>query len=63
MRFFPDKEWNEARYLRKLDLLSLPMFQPEYIEALLSLGKADAKQRTDEVIPFLTGDRTAKVHV
>jgi hypothetical protein len=39
------------------------MFQPEYIEALLSLGEADAKQRADEVIPFLTGDRTAKVHV
>ena len=34
------------------DLLSLLMFQPEYIEALLSLGEADAKKRADEVIRF-----------
>ncbi|MGE4618640.1 MAG: patatin-like phospholipase family protein [Planctomycetota bacterium] len=41
------------------DLLSLLMFQPEYIEALLSLGEKDARDRADEVIPFLLGDRKA----
>jgi len=45
------------------DLLSLLMFQPEYIEALLSLGEADAKARADEVIPFLTGEVKAVVQV
>ncbi|RTZ90624.1 MAG: patatin [Bacillota bacterium] len=45
------------------DLLSLLMFQPEYIEALLSLGEADAKSRADEVIPFLTGEVKAAVQV
>jgi hypothetical protein len=39
------------------------MFQPEYIEALLSLGEADAKARADEVIPFLTGEVKAVVQV
>ena len=45
------------------DLLSLLMFQPEYIEALLLLGESDAKQRADEVIPFLTGNQTASIRV
>jgi hypothetical protein len=39
------------------------MFQPEYIEALLLLGESDAKQRADEVIPFLTGNQTASIRV
>ena len=39
------------------DLLSLLMFQPEYIEALIELGEKDARERADEVIPFLVGDR------
>ena len=43
------------------DLLSLLMFQPEYIEALLSLGEKDARERADEIIPFLIGDRKASV--
>ncbi|MAW75835.1 MAG: patatin [Planctomycetes bacterium] len=43
------------------DLLSLLMFQPEYIEALISLGEKDARERADEVIPFLIGDRKASV--
>ncbi|MGE4631506.1 MAG: patatin-like phospholipase family protein [Planctomycetota bacterium] len=43
------------------DLLSLLMFQPEYIEALLSLGEKDARDRADEVIPFLIGDRKASL--
>ena len=43
------------------DLLSLLMFQPEYIEALLELGEKDARERADEVIPFLIGDRKTSV--
>lgn len=43
------------------DLLSLLMFQPEYIEALLELGEKDARERADQVIPFLVGDRKASI--
>lgn len=43
------------------DLLSLLMFQPEYIKELLALGEADARSRADEVIPFLTGEVKAAV--
>ncbi|MEC9475674.1 MAG: patatin-like phospholipase family protein [Planctomycetota bacterium] len=43
------------------DLLSLLMFQPEYLAALLELGEKDARERADEVIPFLVGDRKASI--
>ncbi len=35
------------------DLLSLLMFQPEYIQALIDMGESDARDREAELIPFL----------
>ena len=38
---------------RSNDLLSLLMFQPDYVHALIELGRADAKAREDELRAFL----------
>ena len=35
------------------DLLSLLMFQPEYVQALIEMGERDARSREAELIPFL----------
>ena len=43
------------------DLLSLLMFQPEYVQALISMGEKDARERADELIPFLQ-DEPKTVH-
>ena len=40
------------------DLLSLLMFQPEYVEALIEMGERDARERADELIPFLKDQDT-----
>jgi NTE family protein len=39
---------------RSNDILSLLMFQPDYLKALLDLGYADAEARKDEIAAFLT---------
>ena len=38
------------------DLLSLLMFQPDYLQRLIALGKADAEARADEIAAFLARD-------
>src|ERR687896_626747 len=38
---------------RSNDLLSLLMFQPDYLQRMLDLGYADAKAREDEIAAFL----------
>lgn len=43
-----------SRETRSNDLLSLLMFQPDYIARLLELGEADARARANEIDAFLT---------
>ena len=38
---------------RSNDLLSLLMFQPDYLQRMLDLGYADAKAREGEIAAFL----------
>jgi NTE family protein len=35
------------------DMLSLVLFQPDYVRALMEIGEADAEQRADEIAEFL----------
>jgi NTE family protein len=42
-----------TRKLRSNDLLSLIMFQPDYLARLVDLGEADAEARHDELAAFL----------
>ena len=42
-----------TRETRSNDLLSLVMFQPDYLKRLLELGAADAEARLDQVMAFL----------
>jgi len=42
-----------TRKLRSNDLLSLIMFQPDYLARLVDLGEADAEARKDELAAFL----------
>lgn len=35
------------------DVLSLIMFQPDYLRALMEIGEADARERVDEIAEFL----------
>ena len=44
-----------SRETRSNDLLSLVMFQGDYIARLIELGEADARARADEIDRFLTG--------
>ena len=34
------------------------MFQPEYVQALIEMGERDARERADELIPFLQDQDT-----
>ncbi len=43
-----------TRASRNQDLLSLIMFQPDYIEQLISTGERDAEEHADEIAEFLT---------
>lgn len=45
-----------TRQTRSNDLLSLIMFQHDYLEELVSLGRTDALERIDEIVAFLRGD-------
>jgi len=47
-----------TRRTRSNDLLSLVMFQPDYLRALIELGERDAEDRADELAAFL-GPATA----
>lgn len=42
-----------TRESTRADMLSLLLFEPEYIRRLLAIGEADAEQRGDEVAAFL----------
>jgi NTE family protein len=46
-----------TRQTRSNDLLSLVMFQPDYLQQLIELGRADAKRRLDELLAFTEPDR------
>jgi NTE family protein len=41
-----------TRQTRSNDLLSLVMFQPDYLAQLIELGRADAERRLDELLAF-----------
>jgi NTE family protein len=41
-----------TRRTRSNDLLSLVMFQPDYLQHLIELGRADAEKRLDELLAF-----------
>ena len=44
-----------SRETRSNDMLSLLMFQPDYVEQLMELGEADARARAAEIEVFLRG--------
>ena len=44
-----------TRETRSNDLLSLLMFQPDYLSRLIELGEADAEARRDEIEGLLQG--------
>ncbi|MBM3778985.1 MAG: patatin [Acidimicrobiia bacterium] len=50
-----------SRETRSNDLLSLVMFQQDYIARLIDLGEADARARSDEIDRFLRPDAPARV--
>jgi NTE family protein len=45
-----------TRETRSNDLLSLLMFQSDYVKRLVELGEADAAARRPEIERFLAGD-------
>jgi NTE family protein len=45
-----------TRETRSNDLLSLIMFQPDYLRELVALGRADAMDQIDEILDFVGGD-------
>lgn len=44
-----------TRQTRSPDFLSLVLFQPDYLKALIEVGEADAEARANEIAAFLTG--------
>jgi len=46
-----------SRETRSNDMLSLLMFQPEYLARLIELGEADARARAAEIEAFVEADR------
>ena len=47
-----------TRRTRSNDLLSLVMFQPDYLNALIDLGEKDAYEQRDEIAALLEGEPT-----
>lgn len=47
-----------TRETRSPDFLSLILFQPDYLEALIEIGERDATARADEIAAFLEGGST-----
>jgi NTE family protein len=41
------------------DVLSLVMFQPDYLQALIELGETDAESQMDRIAAFLDGQSAA----
>ena len=48
-----------TRETRSNDLLSLLMFQPDYLSRLIELGEIDAEARADELLEFVAGSSAA----
>jgi NTE family protein len=48
-----------TRETRSNDALSLIMFQHDYLQELVELGRADAQERIDEVLRFVNGEPPA----
>jgi NTE family protein len=46
-----------TRQTRSNDFLSLVMFQPDYLQHLIELGRADAEKRLDELLAFTEPSR------
>jgi NTE family protein len=46
-----------TREIRSNDFLSLVMFQPDYLQELIELGRADAENRLDELLAFTDPNR------
>jgi NTE family protein len=46
-----------TRQTRSNDLLSLVMFQPDYLQELVELGRSDAEKRLDELLAFTEPNR------
>ncbi len=46
-----------TRQTRSNDFLSLVMFQPDYLQHLIELGRADAEKRLDELLAFTEPNR------
>jgi len=46
-----------TRQTESPDFLSLILFQPDYLRALMEIGEADAEERVDEIEEFLFDDR------
>ena len=46
-----------TRQTRSNDFLSLVMFQPDYLQQLIDLGRADAEKRLDELLAFTEPNR------
>jgi NTE family protein len=40
---------------RSPDFLSLVLFQPDYLRALIEVGEADAAARADDIVSFIEG--------
>jgi len=52
---FMTRGWGTKEY-RSSDMLSLVMFQPDYIQHLIQMGERDAEARKDEIDHFLHSD-------
>lgn len=48
-----------TRETKSPDFLSLVLFQPDYIEALMEVGESDAEERMDEILGFLDDEPSA----
>ena len=48
-----------TRQTRSSDFLSLVLFQPDYLNALMEIGEADAEARADEITRFIEDGREA----
>lgn len=44
-----------TRETKSPDVLSLVMFQPDYVRALMAIGEADAEERMDDIVRVLDG--------
>jgi len=48
-----------TRETKSPDFLSLVLFQPDYLGALMQVGEEDAEDRMDEILSFLDEDPSA----